>query len=84
MTNKTNPPGLMTLAEIAQRIDIGENSIRTYHARSAVNRRNGNPRPGDLPAPDFIVGRSPLWQSETINSWVESRPGRGSKNVQSV
>jgi predicted DNA-binding transcriptional regulator AlpA len=28
---------------------------------------------GRFPAPDLVVGRTPLWQPATIRSWIESK-----------
>jgi hypothetical protein len=81
MMTKNNPPGLMTLGQIAERLGVGQNSVRTYHARAGANRRDGVSTSGDLPAPDFIAGRSPLWKTETIEAWINLRPGRGVKGV---
>jgi predicted DNA-binding transcriptional regulator AlpA len=67
----------LTLSDIAAVIGVGVDSIRVYHQRATRNRRSGSPKPGDLPKPDETFGRSPVWSSETINAWVESRPGRG-------
>jgi len=68
---------LLTLSDIAERIDVGVDSIRVYHQRASKNRRDGNPRPGDLPAPDRYYGRSPVWKLAQIMAWERSRPGRG-------
>lgn len=70
-------PSLLTLADIADRIGVGVESIRVYHQRATKNRRDGHPRPGDLPEPDAVFGRSPVWRSSTVDRWVDRRPGRG-------
>lgn len=67
----------LTLAEIAERIGVTVDSIRVYNQRAAKNRRDGKPKPGDLPPPDRIVGRSPVWKLRTIIQWEAKRPGRG-------
>ena len=67
----------LTLADIAERIGVGIDSIRVYHQRATKNRRDGNPRPGDLPPPYRVVGRSPVWKLQTIIRWEAKRPGRG-------
>lgn len=68
---------LLTLSDIAERIDVGVGSIRVYHQRATKNRKDGNPRPGDLPEPDQHFGRSPVWKEATIARWERKRPGRG-------
>lgn len=68
---------LLTLADIAERIGVGVDSIRVYHQRAAKNRREDTVRPGDLPPPDDVIGRSPVWKLRTIMNWEAKRPGRG-------
>lgn len=68
---------LLTLSEIADQIGVSVGSIRVYHQRATKNRKDGNVRPGDLPAPDQHFGRSPVWKASTIKRWETKRPGRG-------
>lgn len=68
---------LLTLADIAEEIGVTVDSIRVYHQRATKNRRDKNPRPGDLPAPDQTFGRSPVWDRSTVQDWISRRPGRG-------
>lgn len=67
------PDDLLTLAEIAPIIGVAESSIRTYHDRAERNRREENPRPNDMPAPDYRFERTPVWKRATINAWKERR-----------
>lgn len=76
-TNRTKLTTYLTLADIAHEINVGIDSMRTYHQRASRNRRANTSRPGDLPAPDETFGRSPVWNEETINEWIANRPGRG-------
>lgn len=66
-----------SLYDLADVLGVTYNSARTYHGRAEINRRRGNPKPGDLPPPDRRFGRSPVWTPETIESWMPTRPGRG-------
>lgn len=68
---------LLTLSDIAERIDVSIGSIRVYYQRAKKNRKEDNVRPGDLPKPDAIFGRSPVWRESTIERWENRRPGRG-------
>ena len=68
---------LLTLADIAEEIGVTVDSIRVYHQRATKNRRAGTERPGDLPEPDDVFGRSPVWHRSTIRRWIDRRPGRG-------
>ncbi|MEV2277687.1 hypothetical protein AB0I72_19075 [Nocardiopsis sp. NPDC049922] len=52
-------------------------TVAVYHRGAEKRRRDGAPRPGDFPPPDRKYGRSPVWLPETIDQWVENRPGRG-------
>jgi hypothetical protein len=70
---------LFTIADIANRIGVGVKSARVYHSRAVSNRRNGELKAGDLPAPDLTIGRSPVWYPSTIEAWENSRPGRGKR-----
>ncbi|QYC54386.1 helix-turn-helix DNA binding domain protein [Microbacterium phage Pickles13] len=74
---KTAAPTYLTLADIARVIGVGIDSMRVYHQRASRNRRAGETKPGDLPAPDETFGRSPVWSSDTVTEWIASRPGRG-------
>ena len=34
---------------------------------------------GHAPPPDRYVGRTPLWETATIDHWAQNRPGRGTR-----
>lgn len=68
----------LDLKAIAERVGIGHESARTYHKRATANREKGDPRPGDLPAPDIRLGRIPGWLPQTIDTWDRGRPRKGS------
>jgi hypothetical protein len=67
----------MDLKAVAEYLGITADSARTYHGRAQHNRRNGTPRPGDLPPADGRVGNSPVWDVSTIEDWILQRPGQG-------
>ncbi|AWN03710.1 excisionase [Gordonia phage Jace] len=67
----------LDLAGVARLVGVSEGSIRTYHTRATANRKAGTPKPGDLPEPDEIFGRSPVWKQTTIERFMRNRPGRG-------
>lgn len=78
---------ILSLAEVAALIGVGEPSIRTYHTRASANRRTAEETgdkshilPGDLPAPDGRISNTPYWYQATIEKWEETRPGRGGHN----
>lgn len=83
MTTPTTPMYL-DLSAAAERTGIRYRTLRNYHHRAERHRRlaeqENNPsyiRPGDLPKPDNVFGRSPVWEPATIDAWLASRPGQG-------
>lgn len=34
---------------------------------------------GQAPAPSRHIGRTPLWDQAAVRTWVEHRPGKGSR-----
>lgn len=64
----------VTLEQIAERADVLVDTARTMHKRSTRNRAAGTVRPGDLPAPDVVLGKTPGWATTTIDTWIQNRP----------
>lgn len=71
------PVRLLTLMDIAEREGLAYRTVRNYHQMAERRRRDGTPRPGDLPPPDDHVGVHPVWRVSTIRKWHANRPGRG-------
>jgi hypothetical protein len=71
---------LLGYAELADMLDTTVPTVRTYLAKARKHRREGTPRPGDMPEPDATVGLSPVWKAATIERWLDSRPGAGNGN----
>lgn len=71
------PTKYLDLGDVAERAGIDRATAQTYHKRATANRRNESPRPGDLPAPDLVLGVTPGWTEETIDAWIASRPRAG-------
>ena len=69
-------PYLDTL-EVAKLVGVTYNTARFYLQQARANRRSGTSKPGDMPEPDRIFGRSPAWRRSTIEAWLASRPGQG-------
>lgn len=67
----------MTLAEISAHFGWAKDTARALHNRAAFNRRNNTVRPGDMPEPDEVFGRSPVWRKSTLLDWHSRRPGAG-------
>lgn len=72
-----NAPGYMDIAAIADRIGVKRNVALNYHQLAQRRRREGAPRPGDLPEPTARFGRTPVWLESTVEDWIASRPGKG-------
>lgn len=77
-------PTLLDLRAAAEVAEVKYRTMRNYHQTAERRRRlaaeKNDPsiiRPGDLPPPDEIYGRSPVWKLSTINAWKRTRPGRG-------
>ena len=56
-----------TIAEIAEYWGVKVATVRSYRSRKR----------GELPEPDHIYGRTPLWRPATITSF--ERPGQGAR-----
>lgn len=52
---------LLTYSEIAELTGLKYDTIYRL-------RKNNT-----LPAPDLIVGRTPVWKRQTINEWIKTR-----------
>ncbi|QIN94396.1 helix-turn-helix DNA-binding domain protein [Arthrobacter phage Abba] len=75
---------LLGYVELAELLGISVESARTYNGRAQLHRRQAEEtgdasliRPGDLPAPDQVFGKSPVWEEKTIDRWLKNRPGQG-------
>lgn len=69
----------LDLHDIAQLAGVTDGSMRQYHKNAVMNRRAGDPRPGDLPEPDAVIGTRPRtahpgWTLDTIRAWLDGRP----------
>jgi hypothetical protein len=56
-----------TVADIAEHWGVTAQTIRTYRSRKR----------GELPEPDNVFGRSPVWKPATILNF--ERPGQGAR-----
>lgn len=77
-------PTFLDLRGAAELAGVQYRTMRNYHQTAERNRRlaekHQDPsyiKPGDLPKPDRTFGRSPVWKTSTINTWIRERPGRG-------
>ncbi|MBM0206654.1 hypothetical protein JNW90_29315 [Micromonospora sp. STR1s_5] len=70
-------PPVVTLRVMAEDLGLPYETVLTYRKRSIRNRRNAQPRPGDLPVPDAPLDDKPGWTRETYLTWKANRPGRG-------
>jgi predicted DNA-binding transcriptional regulator AlpA len=72
----TETTDLLTLAEIAPLLGVTFKSATAYHHTAQRNRRESKPRATDMPAPDHLFGRTPVWDRATILAWMEARTPR--------
>lgn len=57
----------LSRGDIAERLQLSLETIKSYQRR------------GYLPEPDARVGRNMGWLPETIDKWMETRPGQGKR-----
>lgn len=60
-------------ARMAKAAGLGLPSFRVALTRSKSRREAGNPLPTDVPEPDIIIGRSPVWSVESLENWLRAR-----------
>ncbi|MDG9703797.1 AlpA family transcriptional regulator [Streptomyces sp. DH37] len=70
-------PKYLDLHAVAELTGLTYPTVRGYHNKAAIRRRDGTSRPGDFPPPDDVFSRVPLWLPDTIETWMANRPGRG-------
>lgn len=67
----------MTTGDVASASGLGVGSVRVMVARARARREEGRALPTDIPVPDVMVYRSPLWSRETIAAWLQRREDAG-------
>lgn len=73
----------VTSREFAERMGVQYETFRKYHKASTKRRDAGVPaRPGDIPAPQHILGRL-AWTESTVAKFLDSRPGRHPRTTSS-
>ncbi len=65
----------LDLAAIADLLGVQPNTAQVYHKRATRNRREGTSKDWDMPEPDAVFGRSPVWRASTVRAWIAARPG---------
>ena len=55
---------LLDVEAVAARLQVKPSTVRSYHKR------------GQMPRADKYFGRSPVWTTDTIETWVKARPQR--------
>lgn len=64
-------------AGISARTGIKPAVLHKYQSEARRRREQGTPRLGDMPPPDKTYAGRPVWRPETIDAWLQHRPGRG-------
>lgn len=72
---------LLGLADIADVLGLSPASVRTYHTDATRRRRQDASLPQDMPEPDLVIGRTPAWKRETVESWKREREAAGQRNL---
>lgn len=60
-------------AEMAATSGMKIVSFRVALTRSRIRRAEDRSIPTDIPEPNFYVGRSPVWNRESLEAWIEAR-----------
>ena len=60
-------------AEMAEAAGMGVASFRVALTRSRKRRNIDRSIPTDIPAPDFHMGRSPVWRRTAMEAWIAER-----------
>lgn len=60
-------------SRMAEAAGLGLPSFRVALTRSKKRRIAETPLPTDIPEPDRYIGRSPIWSTDKMNSWVDAR-----------
>lgn len=55
----------LSMGECAERLGIAASTFTAYYYRNQG------------PPPDAMIGKTPGWLPETIDTWNANRPGRG-------
>lgn len=73
----------LTLADIAEMLNVKSASARVYHEVAQRNRRARDEhgvkdavRPTDMPEPYARIGRTPIWRPADIEEWMTRRTPR--------
>ncbi|GAA4626953.1 hypothetical protein GCM10023196_037270 [Actinoallomurus vinaceus] len=75
MPGKDDP--LLDMAASAKKLEVEYVTMRKYWYRLKKNVEAGARKPGDIPWPDEMIGRSPAWRESTWDKWLPTRPGPG-------
>lgn len=76
---------VVDLRAFAKLAGLEYSTMRKYHQRAAQRRAEVAAGTADsvaewmLPAPDAVVGRTPMWFERTANKWIANRPRAGAK-----
>lgn len=67
----------LTAVEVAALMGVQHATVLAYRSKAAKNRASGISTSADMPEPDQLIGRTPVWYPETITSWLARRPLAG-------
>lgn len=64
-------------ARMAEAAGMGLPSFRVSLTRARSRRESGVFFPTDVPEPDIVFGRSPVWKMSTLENWITARRDGG-------
>jgi hypothetical protein len=64
-------------ARMAEAAGMGLPSFRVSLTRARSRRESGVFFPTDVPEPDIVFGRSPVWKTATLDTWIAARRDGG-------
>jgi hypothetical protein len=76
----TGPPAAwepLDYDAFAEALGVTKMTLRGYLRDARANRRDGTPKPNDVPEPDYVVGGMPLWYRNTVDKFIAERGKKG-------
>jgi len=58
-----------TVKDVAAHLGVSVHTVSSYRSRQ------------QMPAPDRVIGRTPVWRPARIIDWHADRPGRGGRRA---
>ena len=69
----------LTVRDVAARIGVAPGRVRAMLTVARRRRAAGQPATGHIPEPDGVLGGAAWWWAATIEAWIPTRPGPGTR-----